>query len=62
MHFLIKEGNIDFRNLLKEEAYCFLAEYFNFRVNEYFAKAFKPPEDLSEKKGRIIPRNQSESQ
>jgi hypothetical protein len=37
---LLKENKIDLSQLLKEEAYCFLAEYFNFRINEYFAKAF----------------------
>ena len=37
---LLKENKIDLSQLLKEEAYCFLAECFNFRINEYFAKAF----------------------
>lgn len=42
-------GRIEVKNLLKMEAYCFLAEYYNFRINEYFAKAFEPPDDFGEK-------------
>ena len=34
------DGTIDFIDFLGQEAYCFLAEYFNFRLNEKYAYAF----------------------
>lgn len=43
MKRLLKESKIGLGNLLMKEAYCFLAEYFNFRINEYFPDAFEPP-------------------
>jgi hypothetical protein len=55
----MRENKIDLKRLLKEEAYCFLAEYFNFRINEYFAKAFLPPDELLKNISRKKVKNDS---